>query len=203
MTPRRAFYAMILLIVVTAGGIIAVIVLGNSILQDQSRQLVDLKLENAVLEQQQTGLIKAKSDIAKYSNLEEITQNIVPQDKDQARAVREIVSLAAQSGIALKSFIFASSNLGNKAPAGSDTTAKTPSVSQAKPVEGIKGVYSVEVSIMPQNRVSYPQFINFLQRLEKNRRTSQVSQIKINPGDTSARTPSIDFSLNVNIFVKP
>lgn len=203
MTPKRAFFAMIGLIVVSVGSIVGILVVGNGMLQSESTKLVDLKIESAIAEKQQTDLAKAKSDINKYSSLDEITQTIVPQDKDQARAIREIVAIAGQSGIGLESFTFASSSLGNKTPAANEEKKATASVSQAKPVDGIKGVYSIELNIRPSSQVRYSQFIDFLARLEKNRRTSQVSQIEIKPNDPTKNTQTISFSLNVNIFVKP
>ncbi len=205
MNSKRTFFLMIGLTILAAGGIIGAVVYGNKMLESESQKLLALKVDNQVLEQQQVGLLKANKDIAKYSNLEEITQKIVPQDKDQALAVREIVALAGQSGIKLKSITFPASTLGT----GSTTTpaqGATPApvaISQAKPVTGISGVYSLEMTIVPENKISYYQFIDFLSKLEKNRRTSQVTRIKIDPSSSDSRNPSISFSLTINIFVKP
>jgi len=188
-------------------GLIVVVVIGNSLLRNSSVKLVDLKADNKVLESQQTGLLQAKNEINKYSNLEDVIQSVVPQDKDQAKAVREIASLAKKNGITLKSITFPSSNLGIKEPTTQSFDENTPtpsqaapSISQAKPVEGIKGIYSLEMTIEPDNNVSYYQFINFLADLEKNQRTAQMTRIKIDP---SSSGDSLGFSLTLNIFVKP
>lgn len=202
MSSKRAFFIMLGLLGLVAISLIAVTVLGKGMLKSESDKLVALKVESQVLERQQTALIKAKQDIAKYSNLEEITQTIVPQDKDQARAVRELVTLARESGFDLKSLQFESSNLGNRVTT-PEGAATRPTISQVKPVPGIKGVYSMEISIEPAKTVNYYQFIDFLARLEKNRRTAQIVRITIDPQSTDRRNPRIDFSLNVNIFVKP
>ena len=191
---------MITLTLLALCSIIAAVVYGNKMLEQDSQKLLALKVDNKVLEQQQTALLKANKDIAKYSNLEEITQTIVPQDKDQARAVREVVELASQSGIKLQSITFPASTLGNTSGSSADATA---GISQAKPVSGITGVYSLEMNIVPQNKVSYYQFIDFLAKLEKNRRTSQVTRIKIDPSSPGEKNPTIGFALTVNIFVKP
>jgi Na+-translocating ferredoxin:NAD+ oxidoreductase RnfG subunit len=188
-------------------GLGALVYTGNKLLVKESNKLLELKAISQVLESQTTGLSQAKQDVQKYKGIEEITQSVVPQDKDQARAVREIVELARQSGIELKSITFPASNLGNAArtPTGSSSSAKAKPVaglSQAKPVEGIKGVYSVELSIEPVGEVNYYKFIDFISKLENNRRTSQVSRIRIDQ-PANKNSQNIDFSLTINIFVKP
>ena len=200
MNSKRAFFLMIGLTLIAASSIVGAVIYGNKMLEQDSQKLLALKVDNKVLEQQQTALLKAKKDIAKYSNLEEVTQTIVPQDKDQARAVREVVELANQSGIKLQSITFPASTLGNSS---SGTAGAPAGVSQAKPVTGIEGVYSLEMNIVPQNKVSYYQFIDFLAKLEKNRRTSQVTRIKIDPSTPGEKNPTIGFALTINIFVKP
>ncbi len=76
-------------------------------------------------------------------------------------------------------------------------------ISQAKPVQGMNGVYSLEANIAPEGSVNYYQFISFLSKLEKNRRTAQVTSIKIDPKTSSGNNPQLTFSLTVNLFLKP
>jgi hypothetical protein len=211
MTTKRVFYIMVGLICTTALGIIALIYMGNKMLVEQSNKLVDLKATNEVLENQVISLAKAKQNIEKYKNLEELTQTIVPQDKDQARVTREIIALAEESGFKIKSVTFPASNLGTKVapPPSSEnqtqqTTQPAPNpISQAKPVQGMNGVYSLEANIAPEGSVNYYQFISFLSKLEKNRRTAQVTSIKIDPKTSSGNNPQLTFSLTVNLFLKP
>lgn len=205
MNSKRAFYLMIAAFVLACVGLGALVYTGHKLLTKESDKLLELKAISQVLESQSTGLSQANQDVQKYKGIEEITQAVVPQDKDQARAVREIVELARQSGIELKSITFPASNLGNaaKTQSGSSSSQKPVSgLSQAKPVEGIKGVYSVELSIEPEGEVNYYKFIDFISKLEKNRRTSQVSRIRIDQ-PANKNTQNIDFSLTLNIFVKP
>ena len=178
--------------------LIAIIYFGNNSLQEESHKLVDLKATNQTLESQETNLINAQSDVEKYSNIEEITSSIVPQDKNQAKAVREIVELANQSGFGIKSITFPSSNLGSGSTSGTEN--KNP-ISQAVPVKGIKGVFSLEATIVPEGTVEYVKFLEFLRKLENNRRTSQVSSIRIDPQDN--RTSFISFTFKINLFLKP
>ena len=113
-------------------GVISLLYFGNSLLTKQSNTLIDAKAQNQALEKQELALIKAKKDISKYQNLEEITQKIVPTDKDQARATREIVALAQKNGFNLKTVTFPSSNLGSKPAKSNQSQNKDESQTQTK-----------------------------------------------------------------------
>lgn len=215
MNSRKVFYVMlgILGLLVVVLGIS--VVLGNSYLQRQSDKLLEAKLNTESLQEQQTALIKAEKDLETYSDLQQIAKSIVPQDKDQARAVREIVRLASESGVTLESITFDDSSLGqapaapNAPPENGQPVTPQPSspntpVTQAQPVEGIQGVYRLPIEITStKNNNQYNNFISFLSRLENNRRTAQVEKISIIPGQTPGGQGYINFSLTVNIFVKP
>lgn len=208
MTSKNVFFGLLAGITITVLGTGFVFMRGNQLLEKKSEELVELKAANEALETQSIELVTAKQEIERYSDLENITQSIVPQDKDQARAVAEIVTLAAQNGIALREINFPSSNLGTSPQAsggqrGRSSGSRSSTPSQITPVDGIKGVYSLEVTIVPQNYVNYGQFIQFLASLEKNRRIAQVTKISIDPQTTDSNTPLVDFLLTINIFTKP
>jgi hypothetical protein len=179
---------------------------GNILLQKQSAKLTQLKIENKVLETRQTDLVQAKRNLERYSELDKITKTIVPQDKDQARTVREIIAIAETTGVPIKSIVFDTSTLGTKAPASVSTpdTNSTPTTkaapSQLKAVTGIPGVYSLELKVTSADAISYDTLINFLNKLESNRRTSHVTSIGLNPEATGN---DINFTLSINAYVKP
>src|SRR5690606_22143833 len=111
-------------------------------------------------------------DVEQYSYIVDIARGVVPQDKDQARAVREINQIAQISNVRLQSITFPSSTLGDKkqsTPAtppaeGGDTPAPPPpSITQAQPVQGIPGVYSMDIEIQSESEVPYYNMLNFLQ----------------------------------------
>ena len=210
MTPKKAFFvtlgSLVLITVLTIAGI----VFGTSQLKKKSSELVELKLQDNLIEQQQTALIQATKDIEKYQELETIAKTVVPRDKDQAKTVREITTIADQAGIRINSITFPNSNLGTAStPAPATTTEggstapkpQTTPITQVKPVDGIPGLYQLEVTInVDQVAPTYNQLIDFLSRLEQNRRTAQVSSITINPG---TNRNLVEFSLIMNVFVKP
>lgn len=209
MNPKRFFYVMIgslcLLTILIIGGVFG----GNQLLQKKSQKLVELKAQNKAIEEQQVSLLQAKKDIEKYSQLNAITKAIVPQDKDQAKTVREINAIANQNGITLKEVTFTNSTLGQaqavkpaegSAGAPAPATPAAPVITQVKPVEGIKGVFSLEITITPKEAIAYNNFLSFLEGLEQNRRTAHVSKISINPTKDGR---SLTFSLTLNAYVKP
>ena len=185
----------------------------NGLLGTQATKLADLKQETTTLNSQRVGLKKAKEDIATYSSLNQITKQIVPQDKDQAQTVREIVNIAARAGVTLTNIDFPASTLGATTPVaaagGTSTTtpqaaiSAKPTTSQLAPVPNLPGVYQLQIVIQNNvdTEVTYPQFYNFLSGLEVNRRTALVSAITITP-DPNDRSVLI-FSLTLNEYIKP
>ncbi len=211
MNSKKVFFVMIGIVILLSGAGIASVYVGNNLLQKKSAKLVELKLEDRLLEEQQVALVQANKDIQKYAELEKIAKSIVPQEKDQAKAVREIVQYADAAGVKLQSISFPSSTLGQAPPKPATTTGEntastvrpaSPSVTQVKPADGIPGVYSMEVAIhsVEKNATTYTGFLDFLSKLEQGRRTAQVSNINIKP---AVGTNNVSFSLTVNVYIKP
>jgi len=196
-------------------------------LSKKSSEIVSLKLEDKTVQAQLASLAVAKKDVETYAYFKDVAKTVIPNDKDQAQAVLEITRLASESGINIGSITFPNSNLGgappstgqsNPAPSGEAGATNAQSatgkaaISQAKPVEGIAGLYSLELTITPEagvqvpdnRKVTYSKLLDFLRKLENNRRTAQISQVIIQPeGDETNLQPYIDFSLIINIFIKP
>lgn len=209
MTPKRYFYLQVAVFLLLIALIIGGAVGGNIILQNQSRELSALKVESAAIDMKQSALIQAKKDVERYSELDAIARTIVPQDKDQAKTVREIVQIARENNIPIKSISFETSNLGEtkgNAPVTSGTTGEAtsgpakPTVSQVKPIPGIAGVFTLPIQVESAGQVSYQDFLGFLESLEKNRRTAHVDTINLEPSEDGNR---LNFNLTLNAYVKP
>ena len=208
-TSKHVYYGMVGLLVLLVAGIFGTSYLALGQLQHQADKLVDYKLQNKVLEAEQTNLVKAKKDISTYRELESIAKVIVPQDKDQALAVREIVKLASASGIQPSSITFPASTLGATTGAavvpgsGVPTASGKNGLSQLTPVKDIKNVYNLQITIQQDAGapVPYDRFLDFLQRLEQNRRTAQVSSVVLRP-DTKDHN-LVSFTLVVDEYIKP
>lgn len=216
MNSKRFFFVMVGVVGIVSIGLIGATVVGQDLLAKRAEKLVGLKLDNRLLDEQQVALVQANKDIQKYAQLEKISQSIVPQDKDQAQAVREIVKIAADNGINLSNISFPSSSLGQTAPKAPAQTPSengeaatpapkvtTPPVTQVKPVDGIAGVYVMEINIQQDssNPVTYDRLIGFLKDLEQNRRTAQVTSVTVQPNAQDRNR--LTFSLVVNVYIKP
>ena len=210
LTPKIFFYVMVGLLVFSIGGGGAALYLANGLLKSRSDAVVELKLQNRELEEQVNAYRVAKKSVEKYSYLNEMIQGALPQDKDQARTVREIFLMAESVGIKIKSVQFPTSTLGTRLP-GTPAAATTPSaaasaITQAVPVVGLNGVYGIETIVTPfsdvKQKVSYDQVIKFLGKIESNRRAMQVSDIEITPIGQN-ESDGISFTLTLNIFIKP
>jgi hypothetical protein len=208
MNARKYFYVLSGALALLAIAVIAAVAGGNALLEEKAKKLSDLKIEKATMEQQEVALRQAKIDIEKHNQLNEIAKSIVPQDKDQAKTIREIIQIGNETGVPIQSVTFESSNLGNTdkknmpsqpSSDGSPTT-KAPPVSQVQPVQGIPGVYTLEIKVSSDSKVNYGNFLRFLERLETNRRTAHVASINLSPSDNGTM---VTFDLTLNAYLKP
>lgn len=214
MTSKKLFLMLIgvnaLLIIAFIGGAYVV----NSTLTAKADKLTAQKAKSQALVQQNTSLNKAKKDMQKYAELNKIAKAVVPEDKDQAQAVREIVNIAGANNVALSAINFPASSLGNT-PAGTPATSsstvpkavvvnpKAKSLSQLLPVKSIPGVYQLPITVVGDSNqpVQYSEFLNFLTALENNRRTAQVASITLTPA--AKNRDRLVFTLTINEYIKP
>lgn len=190
----------------------ALVGLGLSALSSKSKADAELRLQNQTADAQLANLEASKKQIQQYSYFRQVASTVIPNDKDQAQAVLDIFQMADQAGISLQSVTFPNSNLGLHAAASTSAASASPAatLSQALPVKGIPGLYSVQLIISPETGaqvpqakwVTYPKLLQFLQSIENNRRTAQIAQLDINPLNSTPGN-QIDFTLTVNIFIKP
>ncbi|HSX29577.1 MAG TPA: hypothetical protein VLE73_03395 [Candidatus Saccharimonadales bacterium] len=201
MNAKRLHYALIGLLVLSLVVLCGAVYMANNFLVAQSKRIVDAQVKNLTVDEEQRSITKAKADIEKYRDLAAIAKSIVPQDKDQAQTVREIVNIADQYGIKLGTISFPSSTLGATKPG--TKVVGNPALSQLAVVKGISGVYSLNVTVDSDasSPASYAKFIAFLDALEHNRRTALVNGITLQPNGTD---PSkLTFSLLLNEYIKP
>jgi len=218
---KRLYFILLAIIGLLVAGLAAGAYGANNLLDSQANTLLSLKAKSQALDQEQLSLAGAKKEVKTYSSLEQTVQTIVPEDKDQAEAVREIVDIAAANNVSLAAINFPASTLGSTTPgtangvgatssAGTTTTpaavnlnSSTIKLSQLVPVANIPGVYDLQITLQgdPNKPVQYTSFINFLSALEHNRRTAQISAITLQP---STNNPDLlTFTLTLNEYIKP
>lgn len=204
MNSKRFFYVLTATLILLIGLCAALVYFGNSMLKTQADKLYTLKQESLSLDEQQKTLVQAKKDIERYKEIETIARTVVPQEKDQARTVREIVAIANRTGIDIANITFPASTLGDGAVSkDKKKKAKTtdPSKTQLEAVEGIPGVFRLEANIQTDTDtfVPFSSMLNFLRELEQNRRTSQVSSLTITPDDSGQK---LTFNLITNVYIR-
>lgn len=198
MNSKRFFFVMLGILIalglVTAGGAYQ----SKVVLNNKGEELVNKKLEKNVLDLQQTDLNNAKKDLVTLNELSELTKSIIPRDKDQARTIVEINNLAEDADIELASISFPASSLG-----GGGRKKIDPALSQLTPVDDLKGVYVLPVTVVVGSDapVTYDQIIKFLEGLENNRRTAQVTSVSIIP--EASDQSSLTFTIVLNAYIKP
>lgn len=203
MSSKRFFFIMIISLILLVVGFGAGAYQANTMLQSESNKLVELKLSNEVLDKQRETLNQARHDIAEFSELEKISKSILPEDKDQANSIGEIAFHAKASGIQLGAIEFPQSELGqikgkSKTPAATDSSR-----TQLLELSDLKGVYAMEITVRNHSEipVKYEQIIDFLESLESNRRTAQVTDIDIQPD--SEDPTMFHFTIKLNTYVRP
>ncbi len=210
MNGKRLYYGLIGLIILLIVGLVGGAYSANQLLSQRANSLIALKAKDQALAQEQTSLVQAKRDINRYATLNRIAHAVVPEDKDQAEAVRELVNIAASNGVVLGSITFPSSTLGASSSTSTSTNTPAPSLnsptnklSQLVAVKGLPGVYQLTITVAsdPQKPAQYSQIINFLSGLELNRRTAQVNSISLQPEPQNPKL--LTFSLTLNEYIKP
>lgn len=178
-----------------------VVYFGMGMLQDKSEELRQAKVEQEVVDMQELSLIQARADIEEYSELEAVSRRIIPQEKDQARTVREIIAIAEQAGVPIATISFPSSSLGQQAAAQAGGETANQIITQAEPVPNLPGLLELNMTVQVNEPTSYDRFIAFLEGLERNRRTSQVQSVSISP-DSNDRN-LISFNINMAVYLRP
>lgn len=219
MTAKQVHLVLVGTITLLCLGLVGGAYGANKLLSAEATKLVALKAESQALGQEQISLKKAKKDVQKYAELDKIAKAVVPEDKNQAEAVREIVNIAEANNISLASITFPASTLGNGAKSTSSSGAaaaaapapsasnspnsKANALSQLLPVKSIAGIYQLQISVTsdPNQPVRYEKFIDFLAALEHNRRTAQVANISLTPNAKDG--DFLSFALTLNEYIKP
>jgi hypothetical protein len=198
MTSKRIFWLLSSAVMLGVATLFVATYLAQGLIVKQADTLRNQRLQIQTLDAEATALTSAKRDVKKYQNLADIAKNIVPQDKDQAQTVREIVSIATKQGISIGSVTFPSSTLG-----GGIGITTNPNQSQLLPVTGIPGVFYLQATVQSDgtSTVPYNKFIAFLNALEHNRRTALVSSIALTPD--SKNSNNVGFTLTLDEYIKP
>lgn len=200
MTPKKMFFILL-------GGLLVVLSLsatGFYLTRKQLKQkAANLSVLKADVDAVDDSIEEAKKVLAQYEDLEfidEIALAVLPPDKVQSNLISEIYTLANEAGVTIRALSFTS-------PEGTPTT--DPSLTQTIKLEGAPGVYSLPTTVTYESS-SYNRLVNFLKKLETNRRKLQISRLGISPvretvtgGGNSTTVTGYQGSLELNVYVRP
>jgi hypothetical protein len=201
-------------------------------LTQSSSELNSIRGELSDLSTKLENIDRQKKVLATQASSVSTLSFVLPKEKDQARALKEIEAIANQANVTIESVGFPSSTLGSAQTVAPKTTADTtapsttsgtstgatatptPSkptkvVSQATPLKDIPGVQSIELSIGAINSkdtsikgVRYDEMLSLLKLIERNRRTMQIRSIGIGQTETAAGK-TYSLTLSIVIFIQP
>lgn len=199
MNSKKLYLSLLATMFVLGAASIAGVYYGDKMLHASSKKLYDLKAESLKLSEQQTTLVKAKDDIERYKEIESIARTVVPQEKDQARTVRELIAIGNRTGVKISNISFSSSTLGTVDK--KKKTTEDSNATQLTPVEGIAGVSEMEINLQTDNTTYIPftTLLTFLKELEQNRRTSQVKSLTVTP--LANNRERVTFSAVLSVYI--
>lgn len=202
MNSKKAFYILTGVIVLLVGLAGFMTFQASKMLGQKGEELAQLKAQNEVFDDREKILVQARADIERYTELEQVAKAIVPQEKDQARTVRELTAIAEQSGVPIASIQFPSSALG-EVQRGARPNQANPLTSQLTPVVGTQGLFAMEITVQSdrESPIAYTNLLSFLEQLEQNRRTAHVVNLNINPEQDNRNF--VTFSVTLNVYIKP
>lgn len=214
MTTKKAHYGLLGLLVLVIVAIGLAMYFSRVFLKSNSDSLVNAKLELYKIDETEYIYRKNQAILQENQETADILASVLPQEKDQAKAVREITQIASDNGLSVKAIRFPGSDLviTNKPVAaqtqGSTTTPQAtpsgPTISQAKPVNGLNNVLGIAVEVELTSarsgaQISTDQVLSFLQQIENNRRNIRVTSINFGSSVDEGKTLKIDTLL----FIKP
>jgi hypothetical protein len=94
-------------------------------LSTRAETLVEVRLEQIGLEEQQKRAFEASNALDEYGELSEIVKQVAPTEKEQEKIIAELYKIADENNIAIQSLAFDSSNLGEE-KTNTPTPAQTP-----------------------------------------------------------------------------
>jgi hypothetical protein len=203
-SSKKVYFALIVAFTLLTASIFGMLYFSKNFLSKSEDELIAAKLEIIKQEEIEKTYRDNINNLEKFAQTASILEEVIPKEKDQAVAVREIDAIAKQNGMVINTLSFPSSDLNKKAATpttgSTATTAKTTAVSQAKPIKGLTGVLGIDINVelrsANEGAISTDQLLGMLRALENNRRNMRVTSINYNAGDQTV-------DIKLIIFIKP
>jgi hypothetical protein len=223
MTAKKLFKVLLGALLAVVAGSILMVWQAKNWLTGRSAVIITSKLDVAELESTYNQGLRARTELLTYNTLLSSVDDILPEDKDQVNALSQIIKISDEVGITINTISFPSSELGSAkpvAPKAVETTNDKPSeapavatptqaITQAKPVDGLPGIYALQVRLdgITQkgsvNGPTYDQVLSLLRAVERNQRTLQITSLGITPVKDSSGSTTYQVAITLNLFIKP
>lgn len=186
---KKTFYILLAVNVLFLLGIAGVYVFASKFAKQKSTSIALAKADVETNDQLITSFKELERSLQKSAELEAIAKEVLPQDKNQSLALNEIQQFGQEVGITIKQVTF-------NAPAGAKNTGPT----LTSPTS-LKGVSVLSVTVRC-DKMEYEKLLEFLQKIEGNRRRMQVTSISLAPSSsTLGLLERVD--LTMDIYLKP
>jgi len=189
--PRKTFLVMVSALLMTVALTGAGLYFADSYLANQAKSISDLRADDEVLSIDLINSQKMRDDLKRYSYIDTIADEILPNAKNQSKAILLINEMGQEVGVNIDTFTFIATR--------DDPGDKT----QTEPLEGAPDILVFPVTVKFSG--TYSQLINWLRLAEKNQRKMQVAKIDIIPKtDAEGNIVSSNFSVSiiVNAYVE-
>ncbi len=190
MRQKRAYLVMLGVLAATVLIGLAGFYLGEQRLAKRAASIADLKADQQIAQQQIEIYKETEAKVEELSFVKELADDVLPQEKAQAAAVAQLQVLARESGVGVQTISF-----------GGSSDPKSPELSQTNAVDGVTGVRTFQVTLSLETGSTYKEFLNFLQKLERNRRKMQVTSLAITP-DSNNRNILSSANLSINVYLR-
>lgn len=190
--PRRFYYVMLAVLLLTALGSVAGFLWADKQLKQKSVEVSELMADRDVQNDSIQKLNAAKKTAQDTKSTADLVNSALPKQKKQENLVADIISIAnSTTGMGsdkITNFGFSGSGSPN-------------SLSGATPLKDIQGVYVYQFNLQIKD-ISYATLLELLQRLELNKRIVQVDQLQIVPDKAKSGNLS-SVSLALKTFIQP
>ncbi len=191
MTPKKLFLATSAGLVLGIGLIGYGLFWGDSVLNMRADEISQLKADQEDLDVRIENAKNLRDQLSEFDDISSLTKEVLPDTKTQENIVGELISIAANRGISLESINFV----------GGAGESNNVELSQAEAVEGIPGVFSIQISTSLST--SYANILNILEDIEGNKRRFEVTDISISPTASEDGITNFSASLQIVTYIKP
>lgn len=182
--PKKFFYVLLGVNLLLIGGLGITFYFADSIATKRSAEIAVAKADIESNELAIKSFQSLEKAIQQNQEIETIASRVLPQDTEQTKALAELDKFSKEAGVPIRQISFTPGKGG----------------SLVSPTN-IKGVSVLQVSLQC-DPAQYEDLLDFLKKIEDNRRRMQVTSVAITPSDTAPglldRT-----NLSIDIYLRP